>query len=245
MTSALRRAREPAPRHRRRLRRRCRRRRRGHRAAVRRAHRRAPTPSAAGSPATSRALLVDESHVAAVADPAGGSYAVEQLTDDLAGPPGPSSAGSRPTGEDGFDDRVADVRRARREAASPPAPAAHRAQRVPQPRPTRCPARRQPSSYRYGAAFEALRADPPAAHVFLATLGPVAAAHRAGQVRHQPAGRRRHRRRRRRGDHRVSTTSSRPTTARRVVCLAGTDAAYAEWGSEAAAALRDAGAAAA
>ena len=30
------------------------------------------------------ALLIDESHVATVADPAGGAYAVEKLTDDLA-----------------------------------------------------------------------------------------------------------------------------------------------------------------
>ena len=29
-------------------------------------------------------LLIEESHVAAVTDPAGGSYAVEKLTDDLA-----------------------------------------------------------------------------------------------------------------------------------------------------------------
>ena len=48
------------------------------------------------------ALLVAESHVAAVADPAGGAYAVERLTDDLARcasprSPGSSSAGSRPT----------------------------------------------------------------------------------------------------------------------------------------------------
>ena len=66
-----------------------------HRAAVRQPARHARTRSAAGSPATPPHLLIDESHVARVADPAGGSYAVEKLTDDLASRRGRSSAGSR------------------------------------------------------------------------------------------------------------------------------------------------------
>jgi methylmalonyl-CoA mutase len=94
---------------------------------------------------------------------------------------------------------------------------------------------------RWGAAFEAFRAEPPAAAVFLATLGPVAEhtvrarfATRllaAGGVHVDVAG---------------ATAGPDDLTAayggQRVVCLAGTDAAYAEWGAAAAAALRAAGA---
>jgi methylmalonyl-CoA mutase len=94
---------------------------------------------------------------------------------------------------------------------------------------------------RWGAAFEAFRADPPAHHVFLATLGPVAQ-HTlragfatnllaAGGVAVDVAG---------------ATSGVEELTAaysgQPVVCLAATDATYAESGSEAAQALRDAGA---
>ena len=190
-------------------------------------------------------LLIDESHVATVADPAGGAYAVEKLTDDLAvaawelfgrleegaGPRAPRS----PT----------TVERARPRGRDPQAPA-DRAHRVPEPRRDAARARRpRPTSRevrRYGAAFEALRDDPPAGHVFLATMGTVAAAHRARDVRHQPARRRWHRRRRR-GPTETADDLVAAYDGQQVVCLAGTDGAYDEWGDEAAAALREAGAA--
>jgi methylmalonyl-CoA mutase len=96
-------------------------------------------------------------------------------------------------------------------------------------------------TYRWGAAFEALRAVPPAAHVFLATLGTVAAhTERAGFVTHlfgaggvavdvagATSG----------VDDLVAAYAGQP-----VACLAGSDAAYARWGSDAAASLRSKGA---
>ena len=102
------------------------------------------------------------------------------------------------------------------------------------------PARRN-TTYRWGAAFEALRREAPAGHVFLATLGPVAAhTARAGFATNLLAA----------GgldvdvagatvgvDDLVAAYAGQP-----VVCLAGTDAAYAEWGEAAATALREAGA---
>ena len=85
---------------------------------------------------------------------------------------------------------------------------------------------------RHGASFEALRDDPPAAHVFLATMGTVAA-HTAratfasnllaaGGVAVDVAG---------------PTATSEDLVAaydgQRVVCLAGSDGAYDGWGEEA------------
>ena len=146
-------------------------------------------------------LLIDESHVATVADPAGGAYAVEKLTDDLAvaawelfgrleegaGPATPRS----PT----------TVERARPRDRDPQA-AADRAHRVPEPRRDAPRARRpRPRAARYAATARPSRrcaTTRPQAHVFLATMGTVAAAHRARDVRRQPARGRRHRRRRRR-----------------------------------------------
>jgi methylmalonyl-CoA mutase len=186
------------------------------------------------------ALLVDESHVAAVTDPAGGSYAVEALTRDLCQAGWAELGRIESEGDEAFAARVADVRARRQEdVAHGRRPLtgltefAHLADPV--------PARRN-LSYRYGAAFEAMRREPPDAHVFLATLGPVAQ-HTAraqlatnllaaGGIRADVAG---------------ATTGVDDLTVayagQSVVCVAGTDAAYAEWGSDAAAALRERGAA--
>jgi methylmalonyl-CoA mutase len=186
------------------------------------------------------ALLVEESHVAHVADPAGGAYAVERLTGDLCRAAWTELGRIEAEGEESFHARVAEVR-ARREAD-----VAHRRRPITglsefanlaDPVPTR-----RNLSYRWGAAFEALRADPPARHVFLATLGPVAEhTARAGFAANLLAA----------GGVAVDTAGATSgvgdlTAAydgQPVVCLAGTDAAYAEWGSAAAAELRDAGAA--
>ena len=93
----------------------------------------------------------------------------------------------------------------------------------------------------YGAAFEAMRAEPPAARVFLATMGPIAQ-HTAratfatnllaaGGVAVDVAG---------------ATDGPQALVAaydgQPVVCLAGADPTYAEWGEAAATALREAGA---
>jgi methylmalonyl-CoA mutase len=185
------------------------------------------------------ALLVEESHVARVADPAGGAYAVERHTDDLCQAAWAELGRIESDGEGPFLERVAGVK-ARRETD-----VAHRHRAVTglsefanlaDP----VPARRN-LSYRYGAAFESMRADPPRSRVFLATLGPVARhTARAGfatnllaaggigvEVAGATTG----------VDDLIGAYAGQP-----VVCLAGTDAAYAEWGSEAAAALRAAGA---
>jgi methylmalonyl-CoA mutase len=94
---------------------------------------------------------------------------------------------------------------------------------------------------RYGWAYEDMRAEPASRPVFLATMGPIAA-HTAratfatnllaaGGVAVEAAG---------------ATDGVEAVTAayagQPVVCLAGTDAAYAEWGADLVAALRAAGA---
>ena len=189
------------------------------------------------------ALLVSESHLARVADPAGGSYAVERLTDDLA------VAGWDELGrlERGRAARRRDRGR-RRRAGAPgrhaPAPASPGLTEFPdlaEALPEREPDPLAREVRRWGAAFEALRADPPSARVFLATLGPVAA-HTAratfatnllaaGGVAVDVAG----------ATDGVDALLA-AYAGQRVVCLAGSDAAYAEWGEQAATALREAGA---
>ena len=139
-------------------------------------------------------LLIDESHVAHVADPAGGSYAVEKLTDDLA------RAAWEVFGriDDGADlDAEIAATVAKREARDRPAQAPdHRAHRVPQPRRDaagagaerrvgrRTPLRRQLR----GAARRAPDRPRLPGHPRHRR-----AAHRAGDLRHQPAGGRWHR----------------------------------------------------
>lgn len=185
-------------------------------------------------------LLIDESHVAHVADPAGGSYAVERLTDDLA------VAAWRLFGEleDGLDlePAIADtVARREAEVARRKRPITgltefpNLGESLPERDGEGDPVRR------YGASFEALRDEPAAVHVFLATLGPVAqhtaratfatnlfaAGGIAVDVAGATAG----------PDDLVTAYAGQP-----VVCLAGSDAAYSEWGAAAAEALRAAGA---
>jgi methylmalonyl-CoA mutase len=187
-------------------------------------------------------LLVDESHVASVADPAGGAHAVEKLTDDLA------VAAWDLFGrlEDGLDldvEIARTVERRDREIATRTRPLTgltefpNLAETLPERKPA--PAGREVR--RYGAAFEALRDDPPAQHVFLATMGAVAA-HTgratfaanllaAGGVAVDVAGATET------ADDLVAAYAGQP-----VVFLAGSDGAYDGWADEAARALREAGA---
>ena len=194
-------------------------------------------------------LLISESHVARVADPAGGSYAVERLTDELAVAGWAEfqrieAAGGLAADTD-LPARVAAVAEERdRQVALRKRPITglsefpHLDERLPE----RTPSTVGGDVRRYGAAFEALRDDPPASPVFLATMGPVAA-HTAratfatnllaaGGIAVTPAG---------------ATDGVESVVAaydgQRVVCLAGPDAAYAEWGTPLVAALREAGAA--
>ncbi|MFN8189480.1 MAG: methylmalonyl-CoA mutase family protein [Nocardioidaceae bacterium] len=194
------------------------------------------------------ALLIAESHVAAVADPAGGAFAVERLTHDLAEAGwaelgrieeagGIEAALSDGSLQSRIDDVVA---RRDQEVATRKRPLTglsefpNLAETLPTRTGGRDPVRR------YGAAFEALRDDPPAGHVFLATLGTIAEhtaratfatnLFAAGGVAVDTAGPTAA------ADDVVAAYDGQP-----VACLAGTDAAYAEWGADVVAALRAAG----
>ncbi|MCX6401749.1 MAG: methylmalonyl-CoA mutase family protein [Propionibacteriales bacterium] len=189
-------------------------------------------------------LLIDESHVAKVADPAGGAYAVEKLTDDLAVAAWAELGLLETDGLDAFRARIADVV-ARREAEivkrKRPITGLTEFPNLAEVLPERAPSEDGASVRRYGASFEALRDEPVASPVFLATLGTVAQhTARATFVSNLFAA----------GG--IAVEAAGPTAGveelvaaygkQAVVCLAGTDDAYAEWGGAAAAALREAGA---
>jgi len=195
-------------------------------------------------------LLIEESHVAAVTDPAGGSYAVERLTDDLAvaawAELGRIDADGGALADDarqGVKERVRAVR-AERDAQvadrSRPLTGVSEFPNLAEVLPER-EQRPHRHVHRYGWAYEDMRAEPAAEPVFLATMGPIAA-HTAratfatnllaaGGVGVAAAG---------------ATADVESVLAawsgERVACLAGTDAAYAEWGADLVAALRAAGA---
>jgi methylmalonyl-CoA mutase len=201
-------------------------------------------------------LLVEESHVAKVADPAGGAFAVEKLTDDLA------VAGWEELGrieaaggvvdaiEDGslrsrIDEVVAErdrqvAKRIRPLTGLTEFPNLHEAL------PQRAPYAEGALPVRpYGEPFEALRDEPADSKVFLATMGTIAA-HTAratfatnlfasGGIDVVNAGRH--------DDvEAVLADFNGPDGGQSVVCLAGNDKAYAEWGADLVAALREAGA---
>ena len=204
-------------------------------------------------------LLIHEAHVARVSDPAGGSFAVERLTDDIARagwaqPQAVEADGGLVASldrEDGLPARV------EREAAEPRArqvavrrraltglsefPNLH--EELPQRRPH--PAGARDDVEPYGRAFEVLRDEPVVTPVFLATLGPVAqhtaratfAANllAAGGVDTVSAGATAN-------AEDVVTAFRQCDPATPVVCLCGTDAAYADGGADLVAELREAGA---
>jgi methylmalonyl-CoA mutase len=185
-------------------------------------------------------LLIDESHVAHVADPAGGAYAVEKLTDDLAVAAWElfgrleDGADLEPLIADTVARRDADVAKRKR-----PITGLTEFPNLGEVLPERDGA--GDDVRRYGAAFEALRDEPARARVFLATLGTVAQ-HTAratfasnllaaGGIGVDVAGPTKD------PDELVAAYDGQA-----VVCLAGADPTYAEWGAEAAERLRAAGA---
>jgi methylmalonyl-CoA mutase len=201
-------------------------------------------------------LLVHEAHVARVTDPAGGSYAIERLTDDLARRGWEELQRLEADGglvasldaDGGFADRV------REEAVLPRQRlvATRRLgltglsefpdldERLPERRPFPEGATELEVD-RYGAAFEALRDDPAATPVLVATMGTVAQhTARATFVHNLLAA----------GG--VAAVDTGPTSGpddvlavhdgHPVVVLAGPDTAYEQWGTELVAALRSAGA---
>jgi len=201
-------------------------------------------------------LLVEESHVAKVADPAGGAYAVEKLTDDLAVAGWAelgrieSSGGVASALEDGslrarIDEVVAErdrqiATRARPLTGLTEFPNLH------ETLPERKPYAEGAVPVRpFGQPFEALRDEPAETPVFLATMGTIAA-HTARATfaanlfasggidvvnagRHDDVGA-------------VLKDYQGPDGGQAVVCLVGPDKAYAEWGADLVQALREAGA---
>lgn len=194
-------------------------------------------------------LLIDEAHLGKVGDIAGGSYAVERLTDDLAQKAWEVFVDLDAAAQEGdLDLAVAPLVEATVEAREKqvatrkrPLTGVSEFPNLAEELPQREPDGAFDAVRSYGASYEALRAAPPARHVFLATLGPIAA-HTAratfasnllaaGGVAVDVAGATAS------PDDLVAAYAGQP-----VVCLAGADAAYAEWGEAAAAALRSAGA---
>ena len=200
------------------------------------------------------ALLVHESHVARVADPAGGAYAIERLTDDFAQMAWTEfqrleDEGGVLAALPAFRDRIADVvaerdqqiaRRERPLTGISEFP--NLAETLPERRPY---ADGLPEVRAYGQAFEAMRDEPAPGPVFLATMGTVAAhtaratfasnLFAAGGIAVVNPGR---------ADDvdAVLAAYSGPDGGQPVVCLTGSDAAYAAWGADLVAALRAAGA---
>ena len=201
-------------------------------------------------------LLVEESHVAKVADPAGGAFAVEKLTDDLAVAGWEelgrieSSGGVTDALEDGslrarIDEVVAErdrqiANRTRPLTGLTEFPNLH------ETLPERKPYAEGALPVRpYGEPFEALRDEPATTKVFLATMGTIAAhtARASFATNLFAAG----------GIHVVNTGRhddvaavlkdyEGPDGGQSVVCLVGNDKAYAEWGADLVKALREAGA---
>lgn len=196
-------------------------------------------------------LLIAESHVAAVTDPAGGSYAVERLTDDLAvagwaelGRIEESGGIAAALADGSLQARIDSVVAARdAEVARRKRPLTGVSEfpNLGETLPTRTPHPSADAVRRYGAPFEALRDDPAERPVFLATMGPIAQ-HTAratfatnllaaGGIAVEAAG---------------ATAGVEEVLAayagQPVALLAGTDQSYAEWGAPLVAALREAGA---
>jgi methylmalonyl-CoA mutase len=188
------------------------------------------------------ALLMSESHVARVADPAGGSYAVEKLTDDLARAAW-EIFGRLEEGGSLDTEIAATVEEREKQVArrSRPITGLTEFPHLAETQPQREPDPHATEVRRYGASFESLRDDPATATVFLATLGTVAShtaratfatnLFAAGGVPVDVAG---------------PTADVEELVAayagQSVVCLAGSDPTYEERGEQAARALRAAGA---
>lgn len=193
-------------------------------------------------------LLIDESHVAKVADPAGGSYAVEKLTDDLAKVAWEVLGEIETAGQGALEvltARIATTVETREKQIAQrkrPLTGVTEFPNLGETLPERAPSPVADAVRRYGASFEALRDEPATSPVFLATLGPVAQhTARATFITNLLAA----------GGIAVEVAGPTADAAdlatkyagQKVVVLAGTDKAYAEWGADAISALREAGAA--
>ncbi len=197
-------------------------------------------------------LLVEEAHVAQVTDPAGGAFAVEKLTDDLA------VAGWQELGRIEASGGVVDALEDGSLSSRVEAVAAERDRQVAtreraitgvtefpdlhQALPERAPYPEGSLPVRaYGEPFEALRDAPGGSPVFLATMGTVAAhtaratfatnLFAAGGIDVVNQGR-----------HDDLEEVVAHYDGESVVCLVGSDSAYTAWGAALVQALRAAGA---
>jgi methylmalonyl-CoA mutase len=193
-------------------------------------------------------LLISESHVAEVTDPAGGSYAVEKLTDDTARAAWELFGEIDATG--GLDVLEAAIAATVSQRAlaiakrKQPITGVSEFPNLHETLPERRPYAEQPDVHRYGGEFEAMRDDRAATPVFLATMGTVAAytaratfaanLFAAGGVDTVTAGPTEG------VDEIVAAYNSAGNVP--VVCLTGNAAAYDAWGADLVTALRAAGA---
>ncbi|MCE6999410.1 methylmalonyl-CoA mutase subunit beta [Saccharothrix sp. S26] len=206
-----------------------------------------------------QSLLLEESKLAGVIDPAGGSWYVERLTDDLARSAWAwfreiEAAGGLPKAFDLVGDRIAATWERRRANLADRTDALTGVSEFPNLDEQPVVRERAPEEpggglprIRYAQDFEALRdaadASPQRPRVFLATLGPVAAhtARAAFAANLFQAGG-------------IETPDAGPTEAvddvvakfresgARIACLCGSESSYAELAAPVARALREAGA---
>jgi methylmalonyl-CoA mutase len=198
-------------------------------------------------------LLISESHVGTVVDAAGGAYAVEKLTDDLARTAW--DLFGHIDASDSLEAALDLVRSGIAESVSArglliakrtmPLTGVSEFPNLYEETPERRPySEGRPEIFRYGHEFEAMRDARATTPVFLATMGAIAqhtaratfAANllAAGGVDTVVAGAT--------GDVDAVLVAYREADTPPVVCLAGHDAAYSEWGTDLVAALREAGA---
>ncbi|WP_460800553.1 methylmalonyl-CoA mutase family protein [Nocardioides pacificus] len=196
-------------------------------------------------------LLISESHVAKVTDAAGGSYAVEKLTDDLArvaweefGRIEEAGGIAAALADGSLQARIDEVAARRdKEIARRKRPITGVSEfpNLDEVLPEREPHPAASAVRRYGAPFEALRDEPATTPVFLATMGTIAShtaratfatnLFAAGGIRVELAGA---------TDGVADVLAS--YAGQPVVCLAGADKTYAAWAGELVSALREAGA---
>ncbi|WP_188110719.1 methylmalonyl-CoA mutase family protein [Aeromicrobium ginsengisoli] len=197
-------------------------------------------------------LLISESHVAAVADPAGGAHAVEKLTDDLARAAWAlfgeiEERGGLVEALDFLREAIAGTVSARAldiAKRKRPITGVSEFPNLHEELPERRPYGHPLEVHRYAGEYEALRDAPASKPVFLASMGTVAAYTArgtfaanllaAGGIDTVVAGPTE-------GVADVLTAydaAGNPTT----VCLVGNDKAYEEWGADLVTALREAGA---
>lgn len=211
-----------------------------------------PTPFSRRIARNTSSLLISESHVARVVDPGGGAHAVEQLTADLAeaawqlfteldsvGDIDVALSSLRTKIDQTNSDRALAIAKRKKPITGVsefPNLAEQLPERQPYPEPLEV--------HRYAGEYEALRDEPAVNPVFLATLGPIAShtaratfvsnLFAAGGIHHSAAG----------ATATVDEVVERYLEAGSpgVVCVAGADSSYAEWGADVVTALRNEGA---